>query len=87
MFLVVVVSVFSADNLARSIAAFINYALGMGFTLVLVTAGVVFFKEVVSRASRAVIPYVQPLGALLLTLAGSYLVYYWTFGTGSELFL
>ena len=87
VFLVVVVSVFSADDLAHSVAAFINYALGMGFTLVLVTSGVVFFKEVVNRASRAVIPYVQPLGALLLTFAGSYLVYYWLFGTGSELFL
>ena len=85
IFLVVVVSVFNNGDLLDSVAAFINYALGMGFALMLVTLGVVFFKTAVSRTVRAVIPYVQPVGAIFLVFAGSYLVYYWTLGTGSEL--
>ncbi|MCZ6891598.1 MAG: cytochrome c biogenesis CcdA family protein [Chloroflexi bacterium] len=85
IFLVVVVSVFNNGDLLDSVAAFINYALGMGFALMLVTLGVVFFKTAVSRTVRAVIPYVQPVGAAFLVFAGSYLVYYWTLGTGSEL--
>ena len=84
IFLIVVVSVFNQGDLIDSVAAFINYALGMGFTLMLVTLGVVFFKTAVSRTVRAVIPYVQPVGAVFLVFAGSYLVYYWTLGTGSE---
>jgi len=86
LFLLVVISPFLRDgDLLDSVAAFINYALGMGFTLMLVTLGVVFFKSAVSRTVRAVIPYVQPVGAVFLVFAGSYLVYYWILGTGSKL--
>ena len=84
VFLVVVVSVFDQGDFATSLLRFLNFALGMGTTLVALTLGVVFFKTAVSRGVRVILPYVQPVEALLLVLAGSYVVYYWTLGTGSE---
>lgn len=84
VFLVVVVSVFKEGNFFESVMAFINYALGMGFLLLVVTLGVVFFKTAMVRIARSVVPYVQPVGAIFLVLAGFYLIYYWTIGTGSE---
>ena len=77
-------SVFKGGNFFESVSAFINYALGMGFLLVIVTLGVVFFKTAMIRITRSVVPYVQPAGAIFLVLAGFYLIYYWTIGTGSE---
>ena len=85
IFLVVVVSVFGQGDLLSSILGFINYALGMGAALVIITLGVVFFKTAVSRGIRLFLPYVERVGALLLVFAGSYVVYYWTLGTGSVL--
>ena len=85
VFLVVVVSVFDQGDLLTSFSRFINYALGMGATLMAITLGVVFFKTVVSRGVRTILPYVQPVGAVLMVFAGSYVVYYWTLGKGSVL--
>ena len=83
IFLVVVVSVFDQGSLSTSILRFINYGLGMGFTLMIVTVGVLFFRTAVSHGVHAVLPYVQPFGALALVFAGSYVVHYWTLGKGS----
>ena len=85
IFLVVVVSVFDQGDFFTSILRFVNYGLGMGFTLMVITLGVVYFKTAVSRSVHAVLPYVQPVGALALVFAGSYVVYYWTLGKGSDL--
>ena len=85
IFLVVVVSVFDQGSFSASILRFVNYGLGMGFTLMVITMGVVFFRTAVSHGVRSVLPYVQPVGALALAFAGSYVVYYWTLGKGSVL--
>ena len=85
IFLVVVVSVFDQGDFFTSILRFVNYGLGMGFTLMVITLGVVYFRAAVSRGVHAVLPYVQPVGALALVFAGSYVVYYWTLGKGSVL--
>ena len=64
---------------------FISFGLGMGLVLVLVTVGVVFFKTAITAGARAVMPYVEKIGNLALVAAGSYLIYYWTFGVGGVL--
>ena len=75
----------SAGAILEPIIGSISYGLGMGVVLVGATIGVVLFKDVVQRGLRAVFPYIEPIGNVAMILAGLYLVYYWAFGTGSEL--
>ena len=85
IFLVVVGSALAAEGFVSGIVQFISYGLGMGAILISVTLGVVFFKTAVSQGLRYLMPYVEPVSALAMVAAGSYLVYYWTLGTGGGL--
>ncbi len=53
---------------------FLAYGLGMGIVLVTVAVSAVLFQGAVSRYLRSTIPYVQQIGALLLIVAGTYMV-------------
>ena len=75
----------SAGSAAETVVGSITYGLGMGAVLVGATVGIVFFKEMVSRWMRVVFRYVETVGNLAMVGAGSYLIYYWTIGSGSEL--
>lgn len=74
----------SASGVAGAIAGSVSYGLGMGAVLIVVTLGVVFFKDLVSRGMRAVFPFIEPVGNLAMVGAGAYLIYYWTAGGGRE---
>ena len=41
------------------------------------TFGVALFEHAAPGGLRWVLPVVQPLGALLLLVAGAYIIYYW----------
>jgi len=85
IFLVVVVNALTAKGLLPGVVQFVSFGVGMGTVLIGVALSVVFFKTAVAQASRAIMPYVERVGALALVATGSYLVYYWTLGTGGEL--
>lgn len=85
IFLVVVGSALAAKGFLPGMVQFVSYGVGMGAVLIALTWSVVFFKTAVSQASRAFMPYVERIGALALVATGSYLVYYWTLGTGGKL--
>jgi len=53
---------------------FLAYGLGMGIVLISVALGAVLFQGVVGRSLRRTVPYVQQVGALLLIVAGAYMV-------------
>ena len=59
-----------------SVTLFVAYSLGMGLVLTAVALGAALFRGVVSTALRRVLPYVQQVSALLLVVAGGYLL--WT---------
>ena len=84
IFLVVVGSALAAGGFVVGVIQFVSYGLGMGAVLIGVTLAVVFFKTGVSQGMRFLMPYVEPIGAVALVAAGSYLVYYWTLGTGGQ---
>ena len=69
---------------ARALAAaaqFFLYGLGMGFVVVLLTAGISLFKGAMSGALRRALPFMQRVSAALMLVAGGYIVFYWlTFG-------
>ncbi len=49
----------------------------MGFVITIVTLGSAFFKELVQRWLRRLVPVVARLSGLLLIFAGGYILYYW----------
>ncbi len=59
-----------------SLVLFIAYSLGMGLVLTAVALGAALFKGIVASAVRRALPYVHQVSALLLVVAGGYLL--WT---------
>ena len=77
VFLAVVGSALARSGFVAGALQFVLYALGMGVVMCALTLGVALFKQGTVRWARAVLPYVQPLSAVLLLVAGAYIIYYW----------
>ncbi len=83
IFLSVIGVSLAGTSIITSIQQFILYALGMGLVIILMTVSMAIFKEVIVRYLRKVQPFVQPVSAVFMILAGCYIVYYWmTLGRG-----
>lgn len=77
VFLVVVGTALVSRGLVEALGQFVSFGLGMGLVLTLVTLGVAFFKGVVTGRLRRLLPHVHRVSAVLVLLAGLYVVYYW----------
>ncbi len=77
IFLTVVGTALTVSGFIAGVFQFILYALGMGFVISLLTLSTAFFKSVLLTKVRNLGHYVEPVSALLLLLAGAYIVYYW----------
>jgi cytochrome c biogenesis protein CcdA len=78
IFLMVVGSSITAGDFSGGLFQFISYILGMGSVMLILTLGIAVVKEgVVVGALRKILPYVQKISAVLLLVAGGYIVYYW----------
>lgn len=77
IFLAVVGAAFASRDYLAATLQFLLYALGMGVVLVGVMLGLALFRDAVIMRARAAVRYVQPAGAVLLLLAGAYIIYYW----------
>lgn len=77
IFLAVVGSALAVNGLLAGMAQFVVYAAGMGLVISGLTLAVAVFKHAALRRARRVLPVVQPLSALLLLIAGAYIIYYW----------
>lgn len=78
IFLMVVGSSLTAGDYIHGVMQFLAYILGMGAVLLCLTLGIAFVKEgVVVGTLRRMMPYVQKVSALLIVVAGAYIVYYW----------
>ena len=82
---IVIGQTLSAATFVDTVVASVTYGIGMGSILMATTLGVVFFKELVQKGMRKIFPLIEPIGNLAMVGAGAYVVYYWTFGSGSEL--
>ena len=56
---------------------FILFALGMGLVIMALTLGIALFKGAMVRFLRRALPYINPIGAWLMVLAGTYIIFYW----------
>jgi cytochrome c biogenesis protein CcdA len=75
IFLVAVGAALTAGPVG-SLALFVAYSLGMGLVLTAVALGAALFQGAVSTTLRRTLPHVQQVSALLLVVAGGYLL--WT---------
>lgn len=77
IFLAVVGGTLFAEGAAAAIVPFAGYAVGMGGVLLAVTLATALSAGALVRTLRSTMPYVERIGALLLTGVGVYLVIYW----------
>lgn len=56
---------------------FILFALGMGMVIMALTLGMAIFRGAMVRFLRRALPYIQPIGAWLMVVAGAYIIFYW----------
>ncbi len=77
VFLVVVGSGISAGDFLAGVGQFFGYALGMASVFVALTLALAFFKQGLVVRLRKAVPYVRLASALLLVIAGAYMVSYW----------
>lgn len=77
IFLSVVGSTVAVGGFLGALFQFILYALGMGFVILLLTLSMALFKGAMVTTLRKGLPYVQVVSAILLMVAGGYIVYYW----------
>jgi cytochrome c-type biogenesis protein len=76
-FLAVVGSGVAAGGVVAGAGRFVGYGLGMASVLVSLTLALAFFKEGLVKWLRGALSYVQTASAVLLILAGAYVVFYW----------
>ncbi|HXG35382.1 MAG TPA: cytochrome c biogenesis protein CcdA [Dehalococcoidia bacterium] len=87
IFLTVVGGTVAVSEILPSAGQFILYALGMGSVIMALTISMAIFKAALVGRVAKIVPYIQPLSAVLLLVAGGYIVYYWlTFGELLESF-
>lgn len=77
IFLAVVAGALAAGGFLSATSQLLLYALGMGTVVALLTLSTAFFKAPAIARARKVVRYVQPASAVLLLVAGAYVVYYW----------
>ncbi|MEJ7654824.1 MAG: hypothetical protein WKH64_16540 [Chloroflexia bacterium] len=67
----------AVGGLAAGALQFVLYALGMGLVVTLLTLSTAVFKRAALARVRRAGRWMQPASAVLLLLAGAYIVYYW----------
>ena len=82
-FLAVVGSGIAAGGAATGAGRFAGYGLGMASVLVVLTLALALFKGGLVARLRGAVPYVQRASAILLVLAGTYVILYWWTAQGA----
>ena len=64
-------------SLQKVVGNFFLYALGMGMVIIAMTLGMAVFKGAMVKLMRKALPFIQPLAAGFMVVAGTYIVFYW----------
>jgi cytochrome c biogenesis protein CcdA len=67
----------AASGVVAGAVRFLGYGLGMALVLVALTVALALFKEGLVKLTRGALPFVQTASAVLLILAGAYVIFYW----------
>ena len=74
---IAVVGFGTTTSFLSALGQFIIYGLGMGTVILVLTLGMAVFKGAMVGGLRKALPYIQPISAAIMLLAGSYIVFYW----------
>lgn len=77
IFLTVVGTTFTYEGVIPAVAQLFWYGFGMGLVIVVLTVFVALVKTGLMNSLERVLPYLNVLTGILMTLAGCYLVFYW----------
>ena len=66
-----------SSGFLETLGQFLLYAAGMGSVIMALTLGMAVARTVLIRWMRAILPYVGVVGAWLMVVAGTYIVFYW----------
>lgn len=77
IFLAIVGTTLATSGILAATGQFVIYGLGMGVVIMALTLGMALFKGAMTGFLRRALPYIQPLSAGLMLVAGSYIVFYW----------
>lgn len=77
IFIAVIGGTFTAGTAVDSVLQFALYGLGMGSVILALTFSMALFRGALVGVLRRALPYASAAGALLLVLAGAFIVYYW----------
>ncbi|MEM7140195.1 MAG: cytochrome c biogenesis CcdA family protein [Actinomycetota bacterium] len=67
---------FEADGIAQGTGNFLAYAIGMGMVITFLTMSLARAKSNVAVSMRKLLPYINPIGGVLLIIAGIYMIDY-----------
>jgi cytochrome c biogenesis protein CcdA len=85
VFLAVIGSSLAAGGVLAGAGQFLSFGLGMAAVLMVLTLALAFFKQGLLKWLRAAVPYVRLASAVLLVLAGAYIIYYWLSSGGGAI--
>ena len=77
IFLAVVGTSLTVSDLPSALGQMALYGVGMGVVIIVCTIGIAIFKGAMVGALRKILPLVQPISAVLMVVAGMYIVFYW----------
>ncbi len=77
IFLAVVASALTVGGFFSGAFQFVLYGLGMGFVISALTLSTALAQQAAIKRMRRLGQYMQPVTAVLMLLAGAYIVYYW----------
>ena len=75
IFLLVVTAASKAGGIVDGLTVFLIYAAGMSIFMILFSIAVAFSKTIIEKTLREWMPYVYKFGAVIVILAGAYLIY------------
>ena len=75
IFLLVVTAAIQSNGFFNGIVIFLIYAAGMSFFMILFLLAVVLSKTIIEKTLKKWMPYIYKLGAIIVIVAGVYLIY------------
>jgi cytochrome c biogenesis protein CcdA len=84
IFLVVVAGTVERENVASGLVAFAAYSAGMSVVLMVLSLALAFARDSMVRGMRSLLQFVDRIAGVLVTLVGTYLVYYGIHATDSR---
>ena len=77
IFLAVVGTSLAVTDVPTALGQLVLYGVGMGSVIMALTLGLALFRGAMIGGLRKALVYIQPLGSVLMLVAGSYIVFYW----------